>query len=109
MSLVDISQDKGDNTVAKMFYDRMLTHKHLENEIRGVLHYKIGLIYKAREDYSTALEHLTKAIELLPPTITAGLFVSTIRKSAGGTSMLSTSIGGGGSCYEYFPNSGGAQ
>ena len=48
LSLGDILQDLGDNFGAESLYEQMLEQNCLSDEIRGILHCKIGLIQKEK-------------------------------------------------------------
>ncbi|CAF1300331.1 unnamed protein product [Rotaria sordida] len=64
LTLGDILWELGEDLEAEYFYQKMLEESTLSNELRGALHYRIGMIRFNRKDYSIALDNL-KEVESL--------------------------------------------
>ncbi|CAF3807050.1 unnamed protein product [Rotaria sp. Silwood1] len=60
LSLGDILWELGEDLEAECFYQKMLEESTLSNQLRGALHYRIGMIRFNRKDYSIALDNLKK-------------------------------------------------
>ncbi|CAF3935322.1 unnamed protein product [Rotaria sp. Silwood1] len=60
LSLGDILLELGEDLEAECFYQKMLEESTLSNQLRGALHYRIGMIRFNRKDYSIALDNLKK-------------------------------------------------
>ncbi|CAF3909130.1 unnamed protein product [Rotaria sordida] len=65
-SVGDILLELGNHDEAEWFYEKMLKQDALDNETRGILYYKIGMIRLDKKDRSVALENFKKAAPLLP-------------------------------------------
>jgi tetratricopeptide (TPR) repeat protein len=61
-----VLRELAQQTKAKNFYHRMLTEPMITDEIRGTLYFRIAEINLEQKDYTSALENLCKAENLIP-------------------------------------------